>query len=142
MSIEENAGDTEYFASTDYNQRLEEKAETQYEQKTIETKSSNNSAAYSDIDALIETKNSSALYQMASLPLSESDMNKLVDLRNKDIHIVLARNESITDAIGLRLIGTVYLAHKSLLLNVHVSENVKSKLKDHLAGNPTYSDLL
>ena len=142
MSLDDKTGDTEYFASTDYNQRLEEKAEGEYEQKEIQAEQTKSVAAHEDIDALIEQKDFNTLYKIAAEPLAESDCLKLIDFGDKDIHIQLARNKSITDTVAERLIGTVYLAHKELLLNQSVSEEVKAKLKERIKDNPTYANLL
>ena len=142
MSIEEKLGDTEYFASTDYNQRLEEKAEAEYEQKTNVDEVQKSTEVNNDIDTLIHERNINALYKLATEPLAEPDAAKLAALGDKDIHIALARNESITDAVALQLIGTVYMAHKELFLNPSVSSEVKAKLKQYLAGNAMYDDLL
>ncbi|HIP19033.1 MAG TPA: hypothetical protein EYG78_06840 [Sulfurovum sp.] len=142
MSLDDKTGDTEYFASTDYNQRLEENAEAEYEQKDTQAEQAEAIAANEDIDTLIEQKDFNALYQIAAEPLSESDYFKLVGIGDKDIHIQLARNENITDVVAERLIGTVYLAHKALLLNPIVSEEVKDKLKERIKDNPTYANLL
>ena len=142
MSIEEKLGDTEYFASTDYNQRLEEQAEAEYEQKISTDAAQEDVALNSDIDTLIQERDINALYKLASEPLAEADALKLAALGDKDIHIALARNESIADAVALQLIGTVYLAHKALLSNPQTSEEVKQKLKQHLAGNAMYDELL
>ena len=56
MSIEEKLGDTEYFASTDYNQRLEEKAETEYEEKVSLDDQRPSVELHSDLDTLIADK--------------------------------------------------------------------------------------
>ena len=142
MSIEDKTGDTEYFASTDYNQRLEENAETEYEQKDTQTEQTKAAIVDEDIDILIEQKDFNALYKIAAEPLTESDYLKLIDVRDKDIHIQLARNKNITNTVAERLIGTVYLAHKELLLNSCVSEESKDKLKKYIIGNPMYEKLL
>jgi len=142
MSSEEKLGDTEYFASTDYNQRLEEKAESEYEQKTDVDEVQKIATVNNDIDTLIHERNINALYKLANEPLAESDAAKLAALGDKDIHIALARNESITDAVSSQLIGTVYMAHKELLSNPSVSSEVKTKLKEYLTGNAMYDDLL
>ena len=142
MSLDDKTGDTEYFASTDYNQLLEENAEAEYEQKDTQTGRTEAIAANEDIDTLIEQKDFNALYKIAAESLTESDYLKLIDVRDKDIHIQLARNESITDTVSERLVGTVYLAHKALLLNPIVSEEVKAKLKKRIIDNPMYADLL
>ncbi len=142
MSLDDKTGDTEYFASTDYNQRLEENAEAEYEQKDTQTGQTEAIAANEDIDALIKQKDFNALYRIAAEFLAESDYLKLVGIGDKDIHIQLARNENITDVVAERLIGTVYLAHKALLLNSIVSEEVKAKLKERIKDNPTYANLL
>lgn len=142
MSLDDKTGDTEYFASTDYNQRLEEKAESQYEQKDVEVKPTGTVAENANIDILIESKDTLSLYRLANESLSESDYLKLIALGNKDIHIQLARNENITDTVAEQLIGTVYLAHKELLFNQSVSEASKAKLKEYLMGNPIYTSLL
>ena len=142
MSIEEKLGDTEYFASTDYNQRLEEKAETEYEEKVSLDDQRPSVELHSDLDTLIAEKNINALYDLAKEPLAEADALKLASFGDKDVHIALARNESITDTVAIKLIGTVYLAHKALFSNANVSADVKAKLKQHIAGNPMYNDLL
>lgn len=142
MSLDDKAGDTEYFASTDYNQRLEENAEAEYEQKDTQTEQTDALAANKNIDILIEQKDFNTLYQIAAEPLAESDYLKLIDFEDKDIHIQLARNASITDVVAERLIGTVYLAHKALMSNPSASEETKSKLRNYMNGNPTYADLL
>ena len=142
MSMEEKLGDTEYFASTDYNQRLEEQAEAEYEQKISTDVAQESLALNGDIDTLIQERNINALYKLASKPLAEADALKLAALGDKDIHIALARNESITDSVASQLIGTVYLAHKALLSNPQISDEVKQKLKLHLAGNAMYDELL
>ena len=142
MSIEEKLGDAEYFASTDYNQRLEEKAEAEYEEKAALADDTGERADRADLDTLIAQKDFTALYARAKEPLSEADALKLADVGDKDIHIALARNESITDRVARRLIGTVYLAHKNLLANPNLSDEVKEELKGHLAQNPIYRDLL
>jgi len=142
MSIEEKVGDTEYYASTDYNQRLEEKAEVEYEQKDTAEHQVAAVSLNMDIDTLIAQKEINALHKLASEPIIEADALKLIGFGDKDIHIAIARNDSITDTVGLKLIGTVYLVHKALLSNPVLSAEVKEKLKQHLAGNPIYSDLL
>lgn len=142
MSIEEKLGDTEYFASTDYNQRLEEKAEAEYEEKISTAEQNLTTALNSDIDTLIAEKNINALYELAKEPLAEADALKLASFGDKDIYIALAKNESITDTVALKLIGTVYLVHKALLSHTKVSSDVKEKLKQHLSGTPMYNELL
>ena len=142
MSIEEKLGDTEYFASTDYNQRLEEKAENEYEEKVSLDEQTSAVGFHSDLDTLIAEKNINALYDLAKEPLAEADALKLASFGDKDVHIALARNESISDAVARQLIGTVYLAHKALLSNVNVSSDVKAALKQHITGNPMYNNLL
>jgi len=142
MSIDDNTGDTEYFASTDYNQRLEEKAESQYEQKDTAIEKLDAIGVDKNIDMLIAQNDMPALSRLANEELAEADYIKLIDLRNKDLHIQLARNRYITDAVAKRLIGTVYLAHKELLLNPSVSDESKNKLKERIKDNPAYADLL
>lgn len=142
MSIDDNTGDTAYFASTDYNQRLEEKAESQYEQKDTVIEKLEEAVDDKSIDKLIAKKDMPALSKLANEELVEADYIKIINLGNKDLHIQLARNKYITDTVAKRLIGTVYLAHKELLLNPSVSNETKNKLKERIKGNPTYADLL
>ena len=73
MSLDDKTGDTEYFASTDYNQRLEEKAEGEYEQKEIQAEQTKAVAVHEDIDTLIKQKDFNTLYKIAAESLVESD---------------------------------------------------------------------
>lgn len=143
--MSDNEGDTEYFASTDYNQRLEEKAEALFETKIalIEESKDIKTSNTSDIEDAIKEYNLNVLYNMASKALNEDDYLKLLEIKDKDIYIQLARNTNITDAVAEKLIGTVYLAHKNLLENPSISENMKSKLIQKLTENPViYRNLL
>jgi len=107
-----------------------------------ENASTNCVEAYS-IDELIANNKLDALYQTASKNLSESDFQKLVDLNDKDICIRIASNTAITDSIAEKLIGTVYLAHKALLMNHSVGDAVKSRLLDKLKQMPSmYQELI
>lgn len=143
--MESLLGDTEYYASTDYNQRLEQKAEAMYEEKTavVEEKIDVKSSHSSDIEEAIANYNLNVLYSMASKALTNDDYMKLLTLNDKDIHIQLARNTNISDQIAEKLIGTVYLAHKNLLENPAVGQEVKNKLIEKLKEMPSiYRDIL
>lgn len=143
--MNENEGDTEYFASTDYNQRLEQKAEALFETKSslIEESKDIKSSNSSDIEDAIKNYNLNILCSMASKALDEADYLKLLEINDKDIYIRLSCNTNITDSVAEKLIGTVYLAHKNLLENPSIGEGVKSKLIQKLNEKPfIYHDLI
>lgn len=143
--MDDKLGDTEYYASTDYNQRLEEQAELFFEAKNnsddkYEIQELNSP---SDIDVYIANNNLNELYKIASNALCENDFIKLINLNDKDLHIQIARNTSITSKVAEQLIGTVYLAHKNLLENPTLDTQVKSKLINKLNENAhIYKDLI
>lgn len=140
--MESLLGDTEYYASTDYNQRLEQKAEVIYEEKTavVEEQVVEKSSHSSDIEEAIANYNLNVLYSMASKALTNDDYMKLLTINDKDIHIQLARNTNISDQVAEKLIGTVYLAHKNLLENPAVGQEVKNKLIEKLKEMPAFSN--
>lgn len=107
------------------------------------TTSTDNDVESHNIDELIANKDLLALYQMASKRLSESDFQKLLAINDKDILIRIANNPSVTDSVAEKLIGTVYLAHKGLLINPSVGDAIKARLLERLRQMPNmYQEMI
>ncbi|MGE4397369.1 MAG: hypothetical protein AB7D34_08010 [Sulfurimonas sp.] len=141
--MDDNFGDTSYFASTDYNQRLEEKAESIYETKTSNIEDTVINKYDNSLDSSIANRNLSELLKYASSKLTEEEYLKLIQLNDKDILIHLSRNTNISNIIAEKLIGTVYLVHKELMQNIVVSIDIKDKLVNFMRTKYNiYSELI
>lgn len=141
--MNEKFGDTEYFASTDYNQRLEEKAESFFQEK-LELRNEDKNLDNTTLLEAIQKYDLNTLTKLASSNLQENEFIELMNIGDKDIYIQLAKNPNITDKVADRLIGTVYLAHKELMQNLNIGDDIKNKLLKYMRerSSSIYKDIL
>ncbi len=108
----------EFYKNTDYNQRLEMQREE--DKKILNSQVKNEEKEQNKID-----------------------FEELLKKGNKDDFIYLSK-QKIDDKIARSLIGTVYLAHKKLLQNSNVSNDIKDELREYLKNKnmDIYNDIL